>query len=97
MALLFMGCIDVSGLEGKLRFALLNGESFTTLLEAKVLIEKWRNEYNHFRPHSALNYQPSAPITIKLKMEILTKKMVQLTRAGQRGVVLLGQIFNGRD
>ena len=30
---------------GKLRNELLNGEIFTTLLEAKVLIEQWRNEY----------------------------------------------------
>ncbi|MBC8282280.1 MAG: transposase, partial [Nitrospinae bacterium] len=51
---------------------LLNGEIFTTLLEAKVLIENWRNEYNQFRPHSSLNYQPPAPVTIKPKVEILT-------------------------
>jgi len=51
---------------------LLNGEIFTTLLEAKVLIEQWRKEYNHFRPHSSLNYQPPAPETIKPKVEILT-------------------------
>ncbi|MGD0277373.1 MAG: integrase core domain-containing protein, partial [Syntrophales bacterium] len=27
----------------------------------KVLIEKWRLEYNTFRPHSSLNYHPPAP------------------------------------
>ncbi len=27
---------------------------FGTLLEAKVLLEDWRTEYNHNRPHSAL-------------------------------------------
>ena len=43
---------------GKLRDELLKGEIFTTLLEAKVLIENWRKEYNQFRPHSSLNYQP---------------------------------------
>jgi putative transposase len=57
---------------GKLRDKLLNGEIFTTLLEAKVLIENWRNEYNQFRPHSSLNYQPPAPETIEPKVEILT-------------------------
>jgi putative transposase len=57
---------------GKLRDELLNGEIFTTLLEAKVLIEQWRKEYNQFRPHSSLNYQPPAPVTIKSKVEILT-------------------------
>ena len=31
---------------GKLRDELLNVEIFDTLLEAKVLIERWRVEYN---------------------------------------------------
>ena len=35
---------------GKLRDELLNGEIFTSLLEAQVLIENWRKEYNQFRP-----------------------------------------------
>ncbi|MFP6581446.1 MAG: integrase core domain-containing protein, partial [Candidatus Hydrogenedentota bacterium] len=29
---------------------LLNGEIFDTLLEAKVLIERWRVHYNQVRP-----------------------------------------------
>ena len=46
---------------GKLRDELLNGEWFDTLLEARVLIERWRREYNAVRPHSALGYRPPAP------------------------------------
>ena len=57
---------------GKLRDELLNGEIFTTLLEANVLIENQKKEYNQFRPHSSLNYQPPAPETINPKVEILT-------------------------
>ena len=58
---------------GKLRDELLNGEIFTTLLEAKVLIENWRKEYNQFRPHSSLGYRPPAPEAIRpVKVEILT-------------------------
>ena len=57
---------------GKSRDELLSGEICTTLLEAKVLIENWRKEYNQFRPHSSLNYQPPAPETIKPKVEILS-------------------------
>jgi transposase InsO family protein len=41
--------------------AIAHGEIFYTLKEAKVLIEKWRLEYNTFRPHSSLNYRPPAP------------------------------------
>ena len=46
---------------GKLRDELLYGEIFTTLFEAKVLFEDWRQDYNQIRPHSALGYQP--PVT----------------------------------
>jgi putative transposase len=51
----------IESFNGKLRDELLNLEIFTTLKEAKVLIEQWRREYNHVRPHSARNYQPPAP------------------------------------
>ena len=47
---------------GKLRDELLNREIFTTLLEARVLIENWRREYNHIRPHSSLGYK--SPVTV---------------------------------
>lgn len=49
---------------GKLRDELLNGEIFDTLIEAQVLTERWRQEYNRFRPHSALGYRPPAPLAI---------------------------------
>ncbi len=39
-------------------------EILTTLTEAKILLKEWRKEYNHVRPHSALDYRPPAPETI---------------------------------
>ena len=51
----------VESFNGKLRDKLLNGERFTTLLEAQVLIANWRYHYNRVRPHSALGYKPPAP------------------------------------
>ena len=36
---------------------------FYTLQEARVLIERWREEYNQIRPHSSLGYRPPAPKT----------------------------------
>jgi transposase InsO family protein len=35
-------------------------ETFNTLFEAKVLIDDWRLEYNHYRPHMSLDYQTPA-------------------------------------
>lgn len=49
---------------GKLRDALLNGEIFYTLNEAKIVIEAWRRHYNTVRPHSSLGYLPPAPEVI---------------------------------
>jgi putative transposase len=51
----------IESFNGKLRDELLNREIFYTLIEAKVLIEQWRKEYNQVRPHSSLNYRPPAP------------------------------------
>jgi len=39
---------------GRLRDELLNIEEFRSIAEAKVVIEDWRQEYNNYRPHSAL-------------------------------------------
>jgi len=47
---------------GKLRDERLNGETFYSLKEAQILIERWRAEYNTQRPHSALGYRPPAPV-----------------------------------
>ena len=54
----------VESFNGKLRDELLNGEIFYTLKEAQILIEHWRREYNHLRPHSSLGGRPPAPETI---------------------------------
>jgi len=37
---------------------------FSTLTEAKVLIEQWRKEYNQVQPHSASGYRPPVPEAI---------------------------------
>ena len=49
---------------GKLRDEVLNREVFYNLKEARVVIEKWRQEYNTVRPHSSLGYRPPAPEAI---------------------------------
>jgi transposase InsO family protein len=54
----------VESFNGQFRDELLNREIFYSLTEAKVLMERWRREYNTVRPHSALGYRPPAPETI---------------------------------
>jgi putative transposase len=51
----------IESFNGKMRDEILNREVFSTLAEAKVLIEQWRREYNGVRPHSSKKYKPPAP------------------------------------
>ena len=51
----------IESFNGKLRDELLNTEIFDTLLEARVLTERWRVHYNTQRLHSSLGYKPPAP------------------------------------
>ena len=60
----------VESFNGKLRDELLNMEVFTTLTEARVLIEGWRKEYNQVRPHSSLGYRPPAPEAIMMPITL---------------------------
>jgi putative transposase len=54
----------IESFNGKLSDELLDGEIFDTLLEARVLIERYRVHYNTVRPHSSLGYRPPAPEAI---------------------------------
>lgn len=51
----------VERFNGKLRDEVLAREQFDTLLEAKVLIERWRQTCDTVRPHSSLGYRPPVP------------------------------------
>jgi hypothetical protein len=43
---------------GKLQDECLKPEIFTSLKEARIIIEAWRRHYNTVRPHSSLGYRP---------------------------------------
>ena len=43
----------IESFNGRLRDEFLNSWQFDNLLEAQVLIEDWRNDYNNRRPHTA--------------------------------------------
>lgn len=46
----------VESYHARLRDELLNREEFGSLQQAQVLLEMWREEYNHQRPHGSLGY-----------------------------------------
>ena len=41
----------IESFNGWLRDECLNIEDFANLLETRVVIEDWRQDYNHYRPH----------------------------------------------
>ena len=45
---------------GKLRDELLNRELFLSLAEARYVLDEWRLEYNHRRPHGGIGWQTPA-------------------------------------
>ena len=50
----------IESFNGRLRDEHLNGQLFDSLLEAKVLTELWRIDYNNNRRHSGLGRQTPA-------------------------------------
>ena len=50
----------IESFNGRLRDELLNQTLFTSLVQARVVLAAWKDDYNNFRPHSALsNLTPS--------------------------------------
>jgi putative transposase len=49
---------QIESFNGRFRQECLNQEWFTTLKEARQIIEEWRISYNTKRPHSSLGYLP---------------------------------------
>ena len=58
-----------------MRDELINRMLFDTLLEAKIIVEKWRREYNQVRPHSSLAYLPPAPEAMHLSLCFLNSNL----------------------
>jgi len=74
----------IESFNGKLRDELLEREIFDTLLEAKVLIERWRQEYNTIRPHSSLGYSPPAPEATRPRSSASATLQLQTTAEEQK-------------
>ncbi len=59
----------------RVRDELLSIEQFDTLLEAQVLVADWREEYNTYRPHSALGMLTPAEFASRWRVD----RQLQLT------------------
>ncbi len=52
----------IESLNGKLRDECLNSHVFTSVAEAQVVLDAWREDYNAVRPHSALQDRTPAAV-----------------------------------
>ena len=50
----------IESFNSRLRDELLNGEIFLHIDELRYVAERWRMDYNHYRPHSSLGYMTPA-------------------------------------
>ena len=58
---------------GKMKYQLLDEEIFFTLLEAQIIIERWRRHYNEVRPNSSLKGRPpKSPETTEVKIKLVS-------------------------
>jgi putative transposase len=64
----------IESFNGRLRDEHLNGQLFDSLLEAKVLTEDWRIDYNMNRPHSAHGWRTP----VEFAEEWLNQQQLQL-------------------
>ena len=55
----------VESFNGKLRDECLNEETYWTRAEAQVLVDWWREVYNHERPHSSLGMKTPAEVSME--------------------------------
>lgn len=50
----------VESFNGKLRDECLDGELFLNRIETQYVVDRWRLDYNHYRPHSMLGWMAPA-------------------------------------
>jgi len=80
----------IESFNGKFRDECLNEHAFLSLAEARLIIEAWRDDYNHLRPHSSLgaltpiefvNQHRGGPLEQVLGSAV--RPLAQLPRLGQ--------------
>jgi len=68
----------IEAFNSRLRDELLNRELFLSIDELRYVADRWRMDYNHYRPHSSLNYMsPAAFATVCLEQGFATLRLPQ--------------------
>jgi putative transposase len=68
----------IESFNSRLRDELLNRELFLSIDELRYVVDRWRMDYNHYRPHSSLDYMaPAAFATQCLEQGSATLRLPQ--------------------
>jgi transposase InsO family protein len=57
----------IESFNGKFEDECLNGELFLCLAEARYVVDRWRMDYNHHRPHSRLGWMTPAAFSARCR------------------------------
>lgn len=57
----------IEGFNARLRSECLNASWFLSMADARVRIEAWREDYNHYRPHTSLGNLTPAEFADQLR------------------------------
>lgn len=74
----------IESFNGRLREECLNDNQFLTLMEARTVIEVWRNDYNKVRPHGSLDWMTPEEFARKQEILVETKSSEPQLSAGQK-------------
>lgn len=61
----------IESFNGWFRDEFLNEVLFSTLTDARIQIAAWKEDYNRYRPHSALGNVPPAEFAMKMRLEMM--------------------------
>jgi len=77
----------VESFNARMRDELLDGEIFLTLVEMKYVVDRWRMDYNHYRPHSSLAYMTPAEFArLCIETDCRRRQRKQLNMSIEYGV-----------
>ncbi len=68
----------IESFNARMRDELLDGELFLTLAELKYVVDRWRMDYNHYRPHGSLDYQTPAAYAEQCRLKGLIRPQIPM-------------------
>lgn len=66
----------IESFNGRLRDECPNVHQFASLAEAQAILETWRMDYNHHRPHSSLGHLTPSEVVLQRQEQLTIEEVV---------------------